>query len=122
MEVINPSGLTQKEQDQLIKKVKPFVKGFTHKSNIKVPIGKKTVNCNYQQSGNCISVNSVSEGKKSEGKTNPPADPPKTTEIPQLSKLDKLIKSGEVTKNNNWYTYKGKNYNGKLKILAAIGE
>lgn len=99
-------NLTDKEQKELIEKVNPYVQGVIFKDDITAEINGKTIKCTYQKKGNHLIINSVSNSGKEASM--------------QTSLLDELIASGEVVQNNNWYTYKGKNYNGKRAIKKAI--
>jgi len=102
--------LTDAEQSQLIKQVTPYIQGISFKSNIEAAINGNEIVCTWQKSGNKIIIHSVKQVVKD--KTD------KKNE--DNSSLDLLIESGEVIKKNNWFTYKGKNYNGKKAINAAI--
>ncbi len=116
MKVKGNHTLSAEQQQKLINLITPYTNGASYVPNIKVPLGSCDVVCNYSKQHKSITVTHQSEVKKP---TTAPPTPPQTP-APQLTLLEKALKKGTVTKNNNWYTYKGKNYNGKAKITAAL--
>lgn len=115
MKVTGNHNLTPAEQQQLIKLVIPYVQGVSYKPGIVIPLKGKTVTCNYQKTHKTIRVTNVAEQTAT-----PPPQPPTNTN--NKTPLQKAIEKGTVTKNGNWYTYKGKNYLGIKNITAALSK
>lgn len=103
MNLHNVQNLTKEEQKTLVKKITPFVEGTTSTTVDNVKVGSKTISGCFSGPSNTFSITQV-----------------KAEEEKPQTELYKLIESGVVVKNNNWYTYNNKNYNGIAKITAAI--
>lgn len=109
MKVLN-SELTQAQQQQLIKKITPFVVGVAATPINDIKLDGLLISGHYNQVGETFTVTSVTNTEEKQAET----------DYPEI--LTQAIATGTVTKNekSNWFKLNGRSYNGVNAIVTAL--